>query len=421
MDSLSECEASCACSTQPEGCATRDVNSLPNHKAEERSFDGRAVGLGFLVIILVSSGSVAATPQGARESITSDDLKRHVNFLASDTLEGRAAGSQGGRAAAAYLALELAKSGLKPGAEENDFLQEFKGGFQNLLAVVPGSDPQLADEVIVVSGHFDHVGLGNRGNSFGPYGQIHNGADDNASGTAAVLEVAEAVASLDEPPRRTVLFALWDAEEGGMIGSKHWLKNPSVPLDNVRLMMNCDMVGRLRNNTLVVYGARTAAGLRQRVTEANVESNLRLKFEWRQRDDSDHWPFYRQGIPYVMLHTGDHNDYHRPSDDPDKVNYDGLEVLSQMMFEFVREAANADELPPFREQSREERRWHQQQAEIVPAAPAATVRLELEQRPSTGGIVPGRAGDTGVTRRQSRNPSEGSHRCVRGRPRISNR
>src|SRR5690606_15339676 len=232
-----------------------------------------------VALLLLATSTLAATPQGAREAITAGELRRHTIFLASDTLEGRAAGTQGGRAAAAYLAVEFAKAGLKPAAEGEDFLTPFQNGYQNLLGLVPGSDPDLAGEVIIVSGHFDHVGLGNRGNSFGPYGQIHNGADDNASGTAAVLAVARAIASLDTAPRRSVLFALWDAEENGLLGSKHWLETPTLDVRSSRLMINCDMVGRLRNNTLVAYGTRTAAGLRQSLAEANAGSDLMINFD----------------------------------------------------------------------------------------------------------------------------------------------
>jgi hypothetical protein len=335
----------------------------------------RSAGLAAVCLLLLGSPALAATPEGARNSISARTLRRHVEFLASDTLEGRAAGSQGGRAAAAYLAQQLRQAGLRPGADDGDYLQPFGGSFQNLLALVPGSSAELQKEVIIVSGHFDHVGFGNRSNSFGPFGQIHNGADDNASGTAAVLEVARALASVEPSPRRTVLFALWDAEEGGLLGSRHWLDHPTRPLDNVKIMINCDMIGRLRNDVLVVYGSRTAAGLRQRVSEANHVSGLTFNFDWRQRDDSDHWPFFRQGIAYLLLHTGDHLDYHRPSDDVDKVNYEGLQTLTQLLFELTRQLADADELPPFRVESREERPWNQEQAQKLP--PPRQPRLGL--------------------------------------------
>ena len=327
-----------------------------------------------LLLLLISIPAAAATPNVARELITADTLRRHVEFLASDTLEGRAAGTQGGRAAAAYLAEQFRKAGLRPGADD-EFLQPFRSGYQNLLAKLPGSDTELTDEVVIISGHFDHVGFGNSSNSFGPYGKIHNGADDNASGTAAVLEVAKALAALDEAPPRTVLFALWDAEEGGLIGSKHWLDNATVPLENVRLMVNVDMIGRLRNETVTVYGCRTAAGLRRSLCEANALTDLTLDFDWKQRNDSDHWPFFKRNIPYLMLHTGDHSDYHRPSDDPDKINYDGLQQLSRLMFELTIERAAADELPTFRAASTNERQRHQRLAEAAP--PKRPLRLGL--------------------------------------------
>ena len=121
------------------------------------------------------------------------DLTRHINTLASDTLEGRAAGTDGGRAAGSYLVQQLRRLKLSPGGHDGDFFQEFsEQGYRNILAVIPGTDPALRHELILVGAHYDHVGLGTKRNSRGPLGQIHNGADDNASGTAAVLELAEA-------------------------------------------------------------------------------------------------------------------------------------------------------------------------------------------------------------------------------------
>jgi membrane-associated protease RseP (regulator of RpoE activity) len=190
-----------------------------------------------------------------------------------------------------------------------------------------------------------------------------------------VLAVARAIASLDTPPRRSVLFALWDAEEVGLLGSKHWLENPTLDAENVRLMINCDMVGRLRNDVLVAYGTRTAAGLRQHLALANPDSSLKFNFDWRQRSDSDHWPFFERGVPYLLLHTGDHEDYHRPSDDPDKVNYEGLAVISQLLFNLTCRVADSDTSPTFREQSQQEKEWHQRQAQQLP--PASPSRLGI--------------------------------------------
>ncbi len=310
----------------------------------------------------------AATPQSAREAITVDDLRRHAAFLASDTLEGRAAGTRGGQAAAAYLQSEFRKFGLQGGGDDGGYVQEFGRGYRNLLAVLPGSDPVLREETIIVCAHFDHVGYGNSSNSAGPYGYIHNGADDNASGASALLEVAQAFAELDIAPRRTILFALWDAEEDGLLGSYHWTRQPTRPLGGVRLVINVDMCGRLRDAGLSVYGVRSMNGMRQLVTRANGNSDLKLDFDWTNRDDSDHWPFLQKRVPYLMLHTGDHPDYHRPSDDIDKLNLPGMQQVAMLMFEVARSAADASDLAPFRTACLQEGR-SQQLASERPSPP----------------------------------------------------
>ena len=192
--------------------------------------------------------------------ISSVDLKSHVDALADDTFEGRAAGTRGGRAAAGYLRRHLASLGLEGGGEDGRFAQPFRNGCQNLLGIIPGSDPILKDEFIVIGAHYDHVGYGSRSNSYGPTGYIHNGADDNASGTAALLELAEAFTV--QPSRRSILIAFWDAEEQGLWGSKHFISNPTIPIENIKLALNMDMVGRLRDNKLTIYGTRTWANAR---------------------------------------------------------------------------------------------------------------------------------------------------------------
>jgi hypothetical protein len=332
------------------------------------------------VCVLAAGETVpAATPVAARETIVSQDLQRHVGFLASDTLEGRAGGTRGGQAAATYLAQEFRRFGLTPAGDERDFFQEFGRGYRNVLALLPGSDPRLSGEIVLLGGHFDHVGYGNRSNSFGPYGQIHNGADDNASGTAAILEVADAFAQLDHPPARTVLFALWDAEEAGLLGSEHWVRQPTQPLAQVRLALNVDMIGRLRDNQVTVYGVRTAAGLRRMISLANRDSRLTLDFDWTQRDDSDHWSFCQRRVPYLMLFTGYHDDYHRPSDDVPKLNFEGLERVSQLLFDLTRAAADEQTLPGFRHESLSEGQAQQKSAER-PATPRSRLGIAWTPR-----------------------------------------
>ncbi len=143
-----------------------------------------------------------------------------------------------------------------PAAAEQGYFQDFDGASRNILGLWEGSDPALKQEVIIVGAHYDHVGYGTPSNSFGPIGRIHNGADDNASGTSGLLEIMEAIVRLEPRPRRTLLFALWDGEEKGLLGSKHWVAQPTLPLERVKLMLNMDMIGRLRDNRLEIGGSR---------------------------------------------------------------------------------------------------------------------------------------------------------------------
>ena len=138
--------------------------------------------------------------------IGDNDLKRHVDVLADDTFEGRRAGTRGGRAAAGYLREQLLSMGLTPGGKKGQYSQPFRNDCQNLLAIVPGSDSQLSNEYILIGAHYDHVGYGSKKNSYGPTGYIHNGADDNASGTSALLEIAEALKL--NPCRRDIIYRI---------------------------------------------------------------------------------------------------------------------------------------------------------------------------------------------------------------------
>jgi hypothetical protein len=311
----------------------------------------------------------------AVESVRVEDLKPHIATLASDAMQGREAGSMGGRAASAYLVQQLRQRGFSSAASGLD-VQEFAGGMRNVLTIVPGSDARLLDEVVIVCAHYDHVGFGTQRNSRGPIGYIHNGADDNASGVAGLLEVIEAVRSLPHPPRRTLLFAFWDGEEKGLLGSKHWVSSPTRPLKQVKLVINSDMIGRLRSEGVELTGTRAACGLRQFVSEANsLAPRLRLDFTWDMRADSDHHPFFAAGIPALMLHTNKHDDYHRPSDDADKLNYEGTQQLTRLMLLLALRAAEADELPAFRIESRGETK--DQQTRIEQPLPAPVPRLGI--------------------------------------------
>ena len=286
-------------------------------------------------------------PRAAAEPISIDALKRHAGFLASDTLEGRQAGTQGGQAAAAYLVRELKQIGLQPAGNGGDYRQLFGPNYANVLAQLPGTDATLHREFILIGAHFDHVGFGSPQNSYGPYGQIHNGADDNASGVSVLLELARFLAASGPRPR-TVVFAFWDAEEAGLLGSRHWLANPTLPKDQLKLAINVDMIGRLREDRVIVMGWRSAAGLRLQLAEQNRETRLAFRFEPVVTDDSDHYPFYAGRIPTLHFDTAKHDEYHRPSDDVPLLNWNGMARVGTLLAGVIDSSARAAQLPAFR-------------------------------------------------------------------------
>lgn len=323
----------------------------------------------------LEAAKIAAT---ARSTIRAVDVKRHTDVLASDTFEGREAGSRGGRAAGVYLIEQMRAIGVRPAGIDGGYAQEFGRNYRNLLARIEGSDPELRHQHVLVGGHYDHVGYGNATNSNGPYGRIHNGADDNASGTSAVLELAQAFASLPVPPKRSVLFALWDAEEVGLLGSEHWVRQPTVPLASVKLAVNLDMVGRMKEGRIVVYGTRTAPGLRllaSRAFSAVPDRTSWLEFDWDVAQDSDHWSFYARRVPFLMFYTDKHEDYHRPSDDVDKLNLDGATDVTRLVFDVLIEAANAPALPGFRAASHQENESVRRRNEAPLPPPASRLGL----------------------------------------------
>ncbi len=276
------------------------------------------------------------------------DLKRHCSFLAADALEGRAAGSRGGQAAAAYLVTELKKLELSPPSGQRDFRQSFGGQYTNIIAVIPGRHPIRKSEWIVVGGHYDHVGYGTAENSNGPIGKIHNGADDNGSGVSLLLELASLLADPATPRDRSIVIAFWDAEETGLLGSKHWVTQPTVMFHQVKLAVNLDMVGRLRDDHVAVMGWRSASGLRRAMVDANIDSPLKFGFDTAVTADSDHYSFFTARRPVLHFDTGKHVDYHRPSDDVEKVNFEGLERIGRFVGRLILNAANAPALPEFR-------------------------------------------------------------------------
>ena len=343
-----------------------------------------AVAICALVLPCLTLATDAATGSyslgSGLNSITSGVLQQHVDVLAADSFEGREAGSRGGRAAGNYLIQAFQQDNLLPAGQGEGYVQSFGANYRNILGLLEGSDPELKHEIIVVGAHYDPVGYGNSQNSFGPTGYIHNGADDNASGTSGLLEAARVLAAIEPRPRRSILFALWDAEEKGLLGSLHWVANPTVPLRNVRLMLNMDMIGRLGTAPLEISGVRTARGIRQLVARNNDGIGLPLQFTWEVTDNSDHHPFFARNIPFIMLHTGLHDDYHRPSDDAEKIDNLGMQGITRLLVALTYDAAQAPRLEPFRSAAKLE--TVTQQKRVEQPLPARPTRLGVAWNPS---------------------------------------
>jgi len=290
---------------------------------------------------LISPSVLAAekntTYQTAIESILAQEMGQTVEDLAGQKFEGREAGSTGGHAAGDYLVEQLRKLPLKPAGEKQGYFQPFGNNCRNILALLPGSDPLLKDQIIVVGAHYDHLGHGRPHNN--PPGIFYPGADDNASGTSGVLELARAFSSLPIAPRRSMLFIFFDGEEKGLLGSKHWTVHPTIPLSRVKFMLNFDMIGSLRAERVLVFGSRTACGLRRMASLSNQDGGLTLDFSWLMKANADHYSFYDRGIPTLFLHTDLHDRYHRPTDVAAKINCDGMMRVARLAFAFLYERA----------------------------------------------------------------------------------
>jgi hypothetical protein len=339
------------------------------------------LGLAAVALMVAAPSSRAESRYtAARASILASQLQQHVAVLADDIYEGRLAGSRGGRAAGNYILDQIDHYELTPAGLNGTFFQPYSNGYRNILAMRAGTDPALADEIVLVSAHYDHVGYGSDQTSYGPTGYIHNGADDNASGVSALLETIEAFHIGNVQTRRGILFTFWDGEELGLVGSKHWVAHPTVPLESVRLMVNIDMVGWLRDGRLEICGTRSGYGSRQLL--CGVERPLWLDFSWQMESNSDHWTFFQRQIPVALIHTGLHNHYHRPTDDVERINVEGLQDISRYMFEMLVKVANADRLPTFRAAARYENADARRQQERPTPSPPPRIGIRWQLPPA---------------------------------------
>ncbi|GFD79364.1 peptidase M28 [Tenacibaculum sp. KUL118] len=297
------------------------------------------------------------------KTITAKDLGKHLFIYASDEFEGRNTGEPGQKKAVKYLKDFYVSQGIASPLGGNDYFQEVPSEYlsnnrrgmtlkdsENVVAFIKGTEKP--DEIVVISAHLDHEGVKN--------GEIYNGADDDGSGTVAILEIAEAfkqAADAGKGPKRSILFLHVTAEEKGLLGSKYYTENPIFPLANTVTNLNIDMIGRVddrhKGNPNYVYliGSDKLSTELHNISEAMNKKYTNIDLDYKYNDDndpnrfyyrSDHYNFAKHNIPIIFYFNGTHADYHRPTDTPDKINYEMLENRTRLVFHTAWEVANRE-------------------------------------------------------------------------------
>lgn len=301
-------------------------------------------------------------------SIIVKDLKKHLQILASDSLEGRETGKQGQKKAAEYIANYFKKVGIPP-YKCKTYYQKFrvksKGHLrqriilkqkyvkgENVLGFIEGTD--LKEEVLIITAHYDHLGKKDT--------SIYNGADDNASGTSAILEIAEAFMKAKKDsvgPRRSILIMAVSGEEKGLLGSKYYTENAIYPLEKTIANLNIDMIGRVdkyhedANYVYLIGSDRISSELHNISEEVNRKNfNLELDYTFNEKDDpnryyyrSDHYNFAKNNIPVIFYFNGVHEDYHKPTDTTEKIDFEKIQKITRFIFLTAWELANRNERP----------------------------------------------------------------------------
>jgi hypothetical protein len=311
------------------------------------------------------SAQAASRNEQAAETITAADLARHIGVIADDSMRGRSTPSPGLELTARYVASQFEKFGLTPAGDSGTWFQRYPipkattATAPNVVGILEGSDPELKNEYIVFSAHMDHLGTGR---NLGletmrripvSSDSIYNGASDNASGTAGILELAEAFSRPGARPRRSLVFLAVSGEEMGRWGSKHFVEHPPVALRQLALNFNFDMVG---------VGRRDSTGVRIHVTGADLSDigatldrvvaahpELQLKPFREERMSSDHRSLAEKGVPILRFGAPTDPNYHLASDSPDKVDTSFEAAVLRLAFYVAREAANADQRPKWNE------------------------------------------------------------------------
>ena len=294
----------------------------------------------------------------ALKSITAENLKKDLYVIASDEMEGRDTGSEGQKKAGRYMIAQYEKHGISHPPSMSSFYQPVPSAYMSKRKTIPDSENILAfiegsekpNEIVVVSAHYDHVGMQG--------GKIHPGADDDGSGTVAVMAIAQAFQKAKKAgkgPKRSILFLHVTAEEKGLFGSSYYSDNPVFPLANTVVDLNIDMVGRIDplhkdnpNFVYVVGSDMLSSQLKEVIERKNKEvSNLFLDYKYDDPKDpdriyyrSDHYNFAKHNIPIAFFFDGIHEDYHKPTDTPDKIDYPLLQKRAQLVFAAAWDLAN---------------------------------------------------------------------------------
>jgi hypothetical protein len=299
------------------------------------------------------------------KAIKEKDLKEMLYVIASDEMEGRETGSKGQKKAGLYMIEQYKKNGISFPKGATDYYQHIPAAFlnarrnenlpdsENIWAYIEGSEKP--DEVLVISAHYDHVGIKN--------GEIYNGADDDGSGTVAVIEMAKAFAKAKKQghgPKRSILFLHVTGEEHGLHGSRYYSENPLFPIANTITDINIDMIGRRdvehakTNNYVYVIGADRLSSDLHNIVVAQNEKYIKLDLDFKFNDPkdpnhfyerSDHYNFAKHGIPSVFFFNGVHEDYHQKGDEPEKIEYDALTKRTQLAFSIAWDLANRENRP----------------------------------------------------------------------------
>ncbi|WP_273568602.1 M28 family peptidase [Maribacter halichondriae] len=291
------------------------------------------------------------------EKPQSFSIAEDVGFLANDSLLGRETGTAQELMAAGYLQERMHVVGLQPKGKAGTYFQTFSfkpkndphqevkytAGDSTITGTnVMGYLDNQADKTVIIGAHYDHLGMGGEGSLYRDGVAIHNGADDNASGVAVMLQLADSLAKRAYKGNN-YLFMAFSGEEMGLLGSNYFAKNPTIDLSKTNYMINMDMVGRLREDkTLSVSGTGTAPIWPQVLNSTNP--GFKLVLQESGVGPSDHTSFYLQDIPVLHFFTGQHEDYHKPTDDSEKLNYEGMEMITSYILDVIAELDDAPKL-----------------------------------------------------------------------------